>query len=491
MSQDDQRAKQLDEAERNTHDMRLQAALFLLIQHLRSLPSEPKGETSAAVPAGPDFTRYGPGVPAKVETGARNVTAVHAWDTIATDDTAYCYRCGIAWESDDEPDGPCEYVPGEYRRVTGDACPGEPEPKVETGEGAQLRVTPCPECGRVGYVGTEVVTCRTCNGLPQKAHPPGALELTDEEWEALERAVNETRPANSHLSREAFRKLNARAGSEGLGPNDPGTHVTLEVADYALLHADAMTERARQKARAMVTPPAASEAEKCMCFDRTGRPFHFPNCAIHGTAARPSPEAVEADAGGDEDEGGAHAMFKIAMRTAPDLWDDHGPEERADWIAAYRFVRAESDGRVRELTEQSESWRRAELAWQKWAGAIVEQPEGGLLGDGPAREWISERLATLKAEKESAERSRDEFRDSADGEHALNEQLIRENQRLKDAKEAAEARVRAWRPVVEVIATASSRSDGDTVTSAIQRLKAIPEDLRPQPPAPGTEGREG
>jgi hypothetical protein len=52
------------------------------------------------------------------------------------------------------------------------------------------------------------------------------------------------------------------------------------------------------------------------------------------------------------------------------------------------------------LIEQSESWRRGCVAWQEWAAKLVEQPEGGQLGDGPAREWIAERLDALTAERD-------------------------------------------------------------------------------------------
>jgi hypothetical protein len=45
-----------------------------------------------------------------------------------------------------------------------------------------------------------------------------------------------------------------------------------------------------------------------------------------------------------------------------------------------------------ELARTSESWRLAELAWQQWATALCEHPEGGQLGDEVMREQIAQRL---------------------------------------------------------------------------------------------------
>ncbi len=45
-----------------------------------------------------------------------------------------------------------------------------------------------------------------------------------------------------------------------------------------------------------------------------------------------------------------------------------------------------------ELREQSESWRRASIAWQEWAARVLSesgrQPKGGEHGDEAARKEI-------------------------------------------------------------------------------------------------------
>jgi hypothetical protein len=53
----------------------------------------------------------------------------------------------------------------------------------------------------------------------------------------------------------------------------------------------------------------------------------------------------------------------------------------------------EAEGRIRELTAQSESWRIAHQAWQRWGDSL--RPASVLNGDEPTREWIADRLRAL------------------------------------------------------------------------------------------------
>jgi hypothetical protein len=63
--------------------------------------------------------------------------------------------------------------------------------------------------------------------------------------------------------------------------------------------------------------------------------------------------------------------------------------------------------RAEALTEQSESWRLAQLRWQQWAGALLQklraQPDHGALGDVPARETIESRLTDALARVDELE----------------------------------------------------------------------------------------
>lgn len=127
----------------------------------------------------------------------------------------------------------------------------------------------------------EHLSCLLCrSGENERFDPP--------EHVVTFRTARESITAGLH---ESCRKRNARAGSEAtgeLGPNDPGTHVTLEVNDYALLHADAMTERARQKARAG-SEEASTHPECTMCGDTlwlVGRTMTVPCSRAECTAKR-------------------------------------------------------------------------------------------------------------------------------------------------------------------------------------------------------------
>lgn len=67
----------------------------------------------------------------------------------------------------------------------------------------------------------------------------------------------------------------------------------------------------------------------------------------------------------------------------------------------------DSDARtIDDLRAQSESWRRGHGAWQTWAEEMLRargmQPEGGLLGDGPARDALRARLETAERERDVA-----------------------------------------------------------------------------------------
>lgn len=59
-----------------------------------------------------------------------------------------------------------------------------------------------------------------------------------------------------------------------------------------------------------------------------------------------------------------------------------------------------SRAEVERLREQSNSWMRAEVAWQHWADGLLRrlgrQPEGGALGDGPARDAIGAEVERLR-----------------------------------------------------------------------------------------------
>ncbi len=465
------------------------------------------------------------------------------------------------------------------------------EPKVETGEGERClyhathndRLLRC--ILELGHEGSH--DCYP----PIQAHPPGALKLTVEELEALERAVNETRPANSHLAREALRKLNARASflasrsarpsctaessarseSPSAGtPASPG-NASLPVGPSSILspcepnRGSLANPEAGPEEKRPVTPPAASDPRpKCETCGGEGKVTAHNGASrgtcysCHGTGARPSPwrrehshhlsvsvyqadevccyvngedfsvnaaeaawlasnltdaaffaagqaplsareigtstlsksetveaderiiddlmarraaglkmtrlvPAVEADAGGDEDEGGAHAMFKIAMRTAPDLWDDHGPEERADWIAAYRFVRAEGQADLYRANERAEDYRRTLEAEREHA------------------EFLRAEIASATKEKEAAEARAAELEQKSE---TLAAHAARSATRYAVLHEA-------WRPVVLAAQAYRDGKSGFAVLDLKEAVDAIPEDLRPQSPAPGTEGREG
>ena len=60
-----------------------------------------------------------------------------------------------------------------------------------------------------------------------------------------------------------------------------------------------------------------------------------------------------------------------------------------------------------EPQEHARWWRQAFGEWQHWAQALLGslglQPEGGLLGDGPAREAIAECIERLTRERSEAQ----------------------------------------------------------------------------------------
>jgi uncharacterized protein YhaN len=70
-------------------------------------------------------------------------------------------------------------------------------------------------------------------------------------------------------------------------------------------------------------------------------------------------------------------------------------------LEASRAETAAAQARIAELTEQSESWRRAHLAWQHWAATWLRelglQPEDGELGDDPVRVELQSAMAAQSA----------------------------------------------------------------------------------------------
>lgn len=89
------------------------------------------------------------------------------------------------------------------------------------------------------------------------------------------------------------------------------------------------------------------------------------------------------------------------MTTDRDVLSNEGKAWADRYVArGHKLLSAEA--RIRELTEQSESWRRGVVAWQSWAESVIlpcNQPDGGLLGDGPARECIGDELRSLRADQ--------------------------------------------------------------------------------------------
>lgn len=93
-------------------------------------------------------------------------------------------------------------------------------------------------------------------------------------------------------------------------------------------------------------------------------------------------------------------------------WKALAREQREEYVEVLREYSEVLDVKtieVERLREQSESWRRAELAWQAWADSLLSrlgrQPEGGKLGDGPARAAIGAEVERLRGALEEMDAS--------------------------------------------------------------------------------------
>lgn len=119
--------------------------------------------------------------------------------------------------------------------------------------------------------------------------------------------------------------------------------------------------------------------------------------------------------------------------------------ETLDVIAQARAELTQLRARIAELTEQSESWRRGVVAWQGWADSVIEpmnQPDGGKLGDGPARECIGDELRSSRARIAELEKQWEEhcaFHGS-ESPHALQAALYRASDAESHCKALAEDR---------------------------------------------------
>lgn len=334
--------------------------------------------------------------------------------------------------------------------------------------------------------------------------------------------------------------------------------------DAALKWAREVLENAWAQQGHTEAPPAASETAKC---GYCGGPVPCGPC--HDGDARPSPETVEADAGGTasaEETQAAIRMREAGLDAQADegyrqKWYELTDGQRRAYVAAYRFVRAESETEreralhmVRGLTHERDAYKRiAELNSErvlKFEAARVPELEQQLAtlkaekedleqtcskfnatlaewmdrwrkmsdekeaADANRAELLSE-LAELRgdlaqsrsergvlmdqrererAAKEAAEANRAEWIATNERAHALAEQLLEERNEARAKLEAAEARVRAYE---RVVLAAIALDDAPYEEAGIEwpaletALLEIPEDIRPQSPAPGTEGREG
>lgn len=346
------------------------------------------------------------------------------------------------------------------------------------------------------------------------AHPslPGGLGLSVEEWEALEWCVDHCdRVAPRRLAIDAFRKLNARealesrarGGSEG--ERSPKTLPEMYAAIEGLCGAQNMTLSSSGNTITIQfdgepTPDSASGRAKCT---RELPDMLATTCPIHGAGARPSPEMAgfdwnerflaaegEPDAiatlsgsgcayliepppreqgGGDSgrvtvsskadaseaEEDGARRMRAVwhrgELNPAKDSWHELGADDRGDWIRAYRFVRAESEGRIREL----------EMLLGN-EGVRVRDREHKLEIANSERDGYKEQLAALKAEKEAVRSALCKLTDVEPDTGETTLEIVglveRDREHLRRGKEAAEARAVAAYELLRKLHVASDEA---------------------------------
>ncbi len=336
MSQPDQRAKHLDEAERRLGDramgtIRYEDAIRHLIQHLRSLPSEPKVETLGA------------------DEAARFMSA--------------------------------------------------------------------------------------------HAHPPGALDLTVEEVEALRYCVARVTGLTLHkttqvlLAQDALRKLNARAGSEGAKAENPQCQTCSGTGKIRAYNFPATRECPTCQGYGCFKPkdePAASETAKCTCV--WGAAEH-PYCAMHDY-----PPKSEAKPAASET-----AKFARNAGRAESQADLYRANERVEdykrALESEKEGRAESEQRVRELEallrRALSDWFEEESTWINEASELLGDGRNSKLQAADDRiKYLERQLATLKAEKEAAE--------------ARVRELTRDMGLQREFWNEAQLRVEAWEPVVRI-----------------------------------------
>lgn len=294
------------------------------------------------------------------------------------------------------------------------------------------------------------------------------------------------------------------AAGDGLGPNDPGTHVTLETADYALLHADAMTERARQKARELeatgdgtgedgrglyrkydvrrLNDPASKHTEcEYYVLDLDHDRFSLPALLAYARSCNKQYPELARDIGKKCVAMGRRFISECPSHLPELKWE---PSASASASASLRegevyvletedISEAEAEGRPCWFpTSEREGHGDGEVDAVHGARITPPSPSAGYrfrvvryCRAENADEWHelyaheADRVTELKEKLSAAASERDEFRDSAEGEHALNERLIREGEAMKEKLAAAEQRMRTM------------EEQGATVADQYERLE--------------------
>lgn len=106
-----------------------------------------------------------------------------------------------------------------------------------------------------------------------------------------------------------------------------------------------------------------------------------------------------------------------------------------------------------------------------------------------------DRLLALSYEVADLRQAKDQFAESADAEHTMNEQLHAEiadlRRQLAESQARVvelEAKVKAWEPCVEAVGMMVSAGEEDTAAIAMDRFDKIPKELRPDQEGQGGNG---
>jgi len=301
----------------------------------------------------------------------------------------------------------------DYLRGSRRPPPPASPPKVETGDGEKESGPEKTRSRDPRGESHSLAPLQVNESLAQ--NPPGGLGLSVEEWEALDVVVGESPIVGLHgdRARRALRKLKARGGSEGAKAIDPRPKCI---------------ECGRRWVPAEGEDATDTPCDECKVSDASeagaGAAYLIeppPREQGGGDSGRVTISSSEED-----DAAGGRRIYEHKHRVTgskPDAfyWMALSPNERASWVDAYRFVRAESEQRL------------------KNEGAFLRAKEREIRAQTEAH--LQERLATLTREKEAAEESLAASRSLVTILEQNEKDLRAGVERERALKEAAEARV--------------------------------------------------